>query len=222
MLSVSAIMPTKGREQWAAQALDCFMAQTHPAKELIILDDAADRSFKNTRGFPSNVRYYLDERPARNIPAKRNVCCGLSSAPVIMHWDSDDWSAPNRMADQVEYLELSGRNVTGYNSMPFAECVEGALPTRAFYYTCPIKEYAVGTSLAYFRSWWAGHKFIETAPTGEDNSFVFQAINAKQIFCVPCHKIMVARIHSGNTAGKDLKASQYAPMALAELPEGFY
>ena len=114
---VTAIMPTRGRPRWAAHALHCFRAQTHPDKELIVLDDDDDPSFPH--GLPDTLAAYyrLDHR--LRISAKRNRCAELGRGAIITHFDSDDWSAPERMADQVERLEHSGKAVTAYHSMLF-------------------------------------------------------------------------------------------------------
>src|SRR5688572_15862161 len=40
-----AVMPTRGRVAFAKHALESFHSQTYPNKQLIILDDADDRSF---------------------------------------------------------------------------------------------------------------------------------------------------------------------------------
>ena len=42
---ISAIMPTRGRQAYAIDAVSCFRCQTYPDKELIILDDADNPSF---------------------------------------------------------------------------------------------------------------------------------------------------------------------------------
>src|SRR5262245_51000937 len=114
-------MPTRGRREYALQALDSFQGQTYPRKELIILDDSEDPSF-NVYDF-SNMWWFSDCSHAistsRIISEKRNACCRMANGEIIIHWDSDDWSAPDRIADQVERLEQSGKSVTGYSEIIF-------------------------------------------------------------------------------------------------------
>jgi glycosyltransferase involved in cell wall biosynthesis len=220
MKLVSAIMPTRGRKEWAAQALKCFLDQTYPEKELIILDDMDDRSFDEKIGFMwPDVRYFVFPGSRFNIPYKRNRCCEVAHGETIMHWDSDDWSAPDRMANQVSTLEESGRQVTGFHSMLFYEEHSG----RCFKYLND-ESYALGTSLTYLKSFWQSHPFNETLKDGEDNQFVKEAMRATQLVSVDAGQLMVARIHPNNTSPKDLGGTQtsYVPVPRETLPEGFF
>lgn len=193
----------------AAKALDSFLRQTYTNRELVILDDADDPSFP--QGVTAEgVRYWvINER--LNIPQKRNRINAMTNGDCIAHWDSDDWSEPERMAEQVALLESSGKPVVGYNNVTFIN-PEGNLSK---YYGKP--DYALGTSLCYFKWWWELHKFREDRPVGSDNAFVGEAGRAKQIACVDGGTRIIARIHSGNTSKKP---SGYSPVAVP-LPVGF-
>ena len=57
------------------------------------------------------------------IGAKRNYGCERAAGDVIAHWDDDDYSAPERLADQVQRLLESGKAVTGFHSMRFTDGV---------------------------------------------------------------------------------------------------
>ncbi len=189
-------MPTRGRQDWAAQAVLSFLEQDHPSKELIILDDTEELSFPLGVVNPQ-VRYELHSQRL-TIAEKRNRCCELTSGEIIAHFDSDDWSAPERISSQVRLLEESGKAVTGYCTMPFWDEVS---KTPHFYRNNP-HTWAVGTSLCFLRSWWETHRFYEHKYSREDNGFSDGARNAKQIVTVPCGHMMVARLHAGNTVDK--------------------
>src|SRR5689334_15227539 len=125
---VSAIMPTRSRPQYAQQALDCFLAQTHQDRELIIIDDADDPSFSDPLitefRIKGNIHYHrLNKR--LTIGAKRNLACSRASGEVIIHVDDDDWSAPERIEDQLTRLNDSGVGITGYHSMRFLDIQTG-------------------------------------------------------------------------------------------------
>src|SRR5262245_29017995 len=99
------MMPTRGRREFASQALACFLAQTYPAKELVILDDADDPSFPNKEGLPrddASIRYLVGAR--RTIPIKRNLIAEAAAGELICHFDSDDWQHPERLSTQVKFL----------------------------------------------------------------------------------------------------------------------
>jgi glycosyltransferase involved in cell wall biosynthesis len=224
MKMVTAIMPTRGRKELAQRALDSFFSQTYPNKELIIFDDDEDPSFPDERemermkGRGVLYRRWRGDKPM-SIAQKRNHCARMADGRIIIHFDSDDWSAPDRMADQVRRLEESGLQVTGYRSMLFYQVETG----RAFRYSSPFSNYAIGTSLCYFRSWWERFHFDEALKKawGEDNAFVDIAKKEKQIICVDAGPLMVARIHEGNTCKKDLHGDNYAPVDVVQLPKGF-
>jgi len=217
VILVSAIMPTRGRQAWAHQALECFLAQTYPEKELIILDDDEERSFPEPRRY-SNVRYFWES--SKPIPCKRNRAIELSSGDIIMHFDSDDWSSPERMADQVERLEVSGKAVTGYHSMLFK--IE---PSGQWIQYVGDSSYALGTSLCYRRSFWKDHYFRsgpEHPNVGEDNEFVKDARQAGELISVPAGAMMWARIHDQNTSVKRFDNNlQYRPVLRDAVPSGF-
>ena len=40
---VSCVMPTHNRRDFILTAIDCFLNQTYPEKELVIVDDGSDR-----------------------------------------------------------------------------------------------------------------------------------------------------------------------------------
>jgi len=167
---VSAIMPTSGRPEMAARAIECFDAQTWPDKELVIADDP------HAPSFPEGVERWDIEyfRIGRlEVGAKRNICCGRSRGEVILHWDDDDYSAPGRIADQVARLVASGKSVTGYNSMLFEG--DGEL----WQYTGG-EECTLGTSLCYWRDYWKEHPFL-SLQIGEDGDFVRRALSVHKI-----------------------------------------
>src|SRR6185503_427098 len=117
---VSAVMPTRGRVALARLAVDCFLSQTYSDKELVILDDYDEPSFPDGITHPL-VRYFRTENIRYQIPIKRNRVNALANGAVIFHLDSDDWSAPDRMALQVSRLEMTGKAMTGFHTLLFHE-----------------------------------------------------------------------------------------------------
>jgi glycosyltransferase involved in cell wall biosynthesis len=187
---ISAIMPTRGRQAYAIDAVSCFRCQTYPHKELIILDDADDPSFPVPPDIPGIQYHRLAKR--LTIGAKRNICCSRAEGEVIAHWDSDDYSAPERLEDQFQRLLSTGADVTGYNAMRFTD---GA---RWWQYTGS-EDYALGTSLMYRREYWEANPF-PCEMVGEDSAFIVPARKAQKIACVDAGDLMTATIHAGNTS----------------------
>lgn len=192
--TITALCLTRNRKTWLPRAIECFKAQTYAHKKLLILADGEDVSSV----VPNDPRISLvtlleDERP-KTIGHKRNVGCAMIETDLICHWDDDDWSAPERMADQARRLTESGLSVTGYQDLEFRDG-----PRRHVYHGAIL--WAAGTSLMYKRTWWEQHPFM-CVDIGEDNDFVDKARGHKQIIVSPGGDLMWAAIHMGNTSKK--------------------
>lgn len=186
---------TRNRKEWLPKAIECFQRQTYPHRELIILADGED--VRHIIPEDNRIRYIHLAPPARQIGDKRNFGCDLAAGSVIAHWDDDDFSAPERLADQVERMVSSGKAVTGYHSMRFTD------GKRWWAYNGK-NDYAIGTSLCYRREWWERNKF-PAVQIGEDNRFVEAAYAARQLISIPAGDMMHATIHRGNTSKRSLK-----------------
>lgn len=185
---VSAIMPTRGRTGWATDAVRMFLAQTWPAKELVIIDDRNDPSFLHGCTDPT-VKYWIE--PSFNIGMKRNLAISRSVGAIVMHWDSDDIYAPERMAEQANLLIETGADLVGYYAMEF---IDVAGPRYLYRANCA---YAIGVSQTYWMETWQTRPF-QLLETGEDSAFLV----GRNIVCCPAKNRIIARIHSGNTSDK--------------------
>jgi len=109
---VSCIMPTYQRRSFVPLALRCFLDQDYPNKELIIVDDGEDRVEDLIADLPGGVRYLA--LPSRvSIGAKRNLACEAARGEMIVHWDDDDWYAPDRLRYQVTPILTGEAEITG-------------------------------------------------------------------------------------------------------------
>lgn len=184
---------TRNRREWLPQAIQCFLDQTYPARELLILSDGGD--VRDLVPADERIRLlHLDG--CSRIGEKRNVGCERARGSLIAHWDDDDYSAAGRLSDQVERLLASAQAVTGYRSMRFIECDTG----RQWQYEGN-DNYALGTSLVYRRDWWQGHPFPAVS-VGEDNAFIQTAVTHEEFSSAPAGDLMYATLHPGNTSPK--------------------
>lgn len=215
---VSCICVTADRPKYLETAIDCFLAQDYPNKELIVVDDGKEEIA------PVLHRRHLSYTLIRSetkltIGEKRNQACAVSRGEVIAHFDDDDWSAPERLSDQIARMNEFHKDVTGYSSMLFFdECSDEVWKYRGAF------DYALGTSLCFTREFWAQHPFIANNwKQHEDNVFVQQARNENQIVCVDAEQIMVARIHASNSDAKKPRnhPRMWQQMGLYELPGEF-
>ena len=130
------------------------------------------------------------------IGPKRNYGCERAAGKIVAHWDDDDYSAPGRLADQIQRLLESGKAVTGFHSMRFTD---GA---RWWKYE-GTRNYALGTSLCYRRAWWLAHPF-PAVQVGEDNQFVGTAHAAGELVTADAGDLMYATNHPGNTSPRKM------------------
>jgi glycosyltransferase involved in cell wall biosynthesis len=110
---VSAIMPTADRAAYAPLALDCFLRQTWTERELVVIDDGAESIAGLFAGVPlvRHTRFTVKS----TVGEKRNAGVNFARGEVVVHWDDDDWSAPDRIEEQVGRLLASGKAITGYH-----------------------------------------------------------------------------------------------------------
>ena len=125
--TVCCIMLTRDRPELAKRAAECFRRQTYKSKLLIVVDSSAE--YQEAVAAESYALFHRRDFVGKPIGELRNWAAsqavriaGESACPrteVFMHWDDDDWSHPNRIAEQVALLQSSGADVVGYNEMLF-------------------------------------------------------------------------------------------------------
>ncbi|MGH9866926.1 MAG: glycosyltransferase [Candidatus Polarisedimenticolia bacterium] len=120
---VSCIMPTYNRRALAALALQSFLYQDYPHRELLVVDDGEDPIGDLLSEAPG-VRYFrLPSR--RPLGAKRNFACEQASGEIIAQWDDDDWYAPERLSYQVGPILLGQADLTGLENACVLEPAHG-------------------------------------------------------------------------------------------------
>lgn len=211
------------RPQFAEAMLKAFRAQTYERKHLIIYDNGREP-------FPLPIETYegIVRGPAAAIGSLRNTANGLTASDIIVTMDVDDFSHPNRIAEQVALLQASGADAVGYNEMLFWR--QGKLdrvpsehplyndliwkPGEAWLYTSPVlNKPTLGTSLCYWRKTWERKPFNPNLPNnsesrGEDYDFI-QGLKCAAVSALNCGNpavafgqdgpAMIARIHGANS-----------------------
>lgn len=216
-------MPTRGRREFAQKAVQSFLAQTYSDKELVILDDGDDPSFPD--GISDSLIQYERLQNRLNIPRKRNACCEMAKGAFICHFDSDDYSAPTRIANQLEYLKNSTYDMAGFRELYLWDCES----EQAYKYRSPRTYHIVGTSLMYRRVYWHNYPFRVDRDVCSDNEFISHGTKAQASGL----GLIVARIH-GESTQANVKDSIYnylrsnrpnvvlSPVSQEELPQGFF
>lgn len=177
------------------------------------MDDQDDPSFPDgLEG--AGIHYHRIDRGAMTLGEKRNLTNGLTRGEIIVHLDSDDWSAPGRIADQVDLLQRTGLPVTGYSNVLYWDTVH----QQAKVYRSSVKRYVCGMSLCYKKSWWEQHRF-PAQQKGSDNSIVYP--NMRDIAASQDLGRIVARIHGqGHAGGSKSGINQIVPREM--IPAAFW
>lgn len=217
---VAAICLTANRPAMTIQAIEAFLGQDYdPARRWLVVYDtgdpswfsqAADRWQDDAHGCimycrPEHV--YMIPRENCTIGELRNQANSLVRTDVIVHWDSDDWSHPARITEQVKLLQDTGADVVGYNEVMFwREMKDGGQAWRYRDNRSKQLPYAIGASLCYWRRVWEKKKFAKAprnaAATGEDSIFI-DGLNCKGVSSLEgpngVFPRMVCRIHASNS-----------------------
>jgi len=142
------------------------------------------------------------------IGSKRDLACSLAHGEFIAHFDSDDWSGPDRLTDQMTRLLTSGKAVTGFHSMLFTNGSAWWRYNGQVFSGISGRMLGVfGTSLLYRKDRWRKHQFI-AGPKDfrdyEDREFVLAAIRDGQLVEAPAVDMMYARVHPDNSSPKGI------------------
>ncbi|MCG8457058.1 MAG: glycosyltransferase family 2 protein [Holophagales bacterium] len=207
---VSCLMPTRDRRAHVPWAIDAFLRQDYPWKELVILDDGDD-PVADLVPADSRIRYLRPEASS-SLGAKRNRACEAARGEILVHWDDDDWHAPWRLSYQVR--ELLGREVEvcGLDRLIFFD--PGAERAWRYVYPSGSRPWVAGGTLCYRRRYWRRHPFPDKN-VGEDNAFAW-GVPAGKLGILADDRFYVARVHAGNTSPKRTGGRRWQPIPLAE------
>jgi glycosyltransferase involved in cell wall biosynthesis len=208
---VSCIMPTSNRRNYVPQAIQYFLRQDYPQRELLILDDGSEPVNDLVPADPRIHYIRLEKRMI--LGAKRNLACKLAQGSIIAHWDDDDWIAPHRLRYQVEMLEQQQKDVCGTGRLLFYSPATGK--SWLYEYPATIRRWLAGGTLCYRKDFWLHTPFPEIAK-GEDTRFVWnpKALNA---LTVPDYTFYVALVHSANTSQKMVNSPYWHPHPVEEI-----
>lgn len=218
---VSAIMPTRGRRFMSYTAVECWKTQTWAEKELIILDDADDLSFPVPPNGPG-IWYY--RAPKRTIGAKREWLCQEARGEVIIHFDSDDWSDPNRIEEQVSLLLTTRKPMTGYHSLLFWD-----MQRSVGYKWKGAEGFAIGTSMCYTKEFWRSHRWPEYSGLPHNpalDATDVEIVNQAQkigIATLDGRGMCIARAHGANTSSaRRIATNGWPRVSSGEFPAAFF
>ncbi len=102
--TVSVVIPAYNAEACLGATIESVLAQTHPADEIVVIDDGSrDQTAEIARRFGDRIRYI----PQANggIAAARNAGVREATCDWIAFLDHDDLMLPQKLEKQVAALE---------------------------------------------------------------------------------------------------------------------
>lgn len=208
---VSCIMPTYNRRAFVPHAIQYFLRQDYPQKELIIIDDGTD-CIKDLVPDHPLIRYYQLNKKI-SLGAKLNLACGFAKGSLIAHWDDDDWYASHRLSYQVCSLQEEHIYISGINHLFYLDLEK----KDAFQYIYPQNQrpWLLGSSLVYKKFFWLQNNFADIN-VGMDGLFVWRT--TREHLCVlPDSGFAVHMIHPGNVSPKETSGSWWHDFPVAEI-----
>lgn len=168
---VSCIMPTANRQKYIPLAIQNFLEQDYPNKELVIIDDGAISILPLLADDPQ-IKYFYSDSP-KTVGMKRNEAGEKASGEIIMHWDDDDWRAADWITKQLHFLLNSGADICGIEHVNFYAVVTDTLwqGTSLNRNNPHYRGWLNGATLAYRKSFWRQHPFKDLN-SGEDDDFI--------------------------------------------------
>lgn len=229
---VCCVMLTRDRPQMARRAVECFRKQTYQNKRLHV----SHTGIEPVLAFGGHEEVFekwipIPDAGEFSIGGLRNYANQSAvhiNADILIHFDDDDWSHPNRIEEQVALLQASGKQAVGYRDMLFSKrvlcpeckgyteegrricgnCNNHPIVAEAWLYSNPDPRYCLGTSLCYWREAWERRPFPDLS-RGEDKAWlrevdslgVFSSIARDSHFSVRMHPTDEPRMIASVHAG---------------------
>ncbi len=174
LVSCLMVFGDSRRLRLARLAVEHFVAQIYPAKELIIVN--ASGTVITTVPHPQIVEHVVD--PAL-LGTLRNLALDAARGAWLVNWDDDDWSHPLRLWFQMAaarpgyacllsrqlrcaidlYAEVSGRVEVAARVSPTGVISTMLFPATAARYD-PLRR--VGEDMAFWERYWASRTVVAT------------------------------------------------------------
>ena len=105
---VSVILSVYNDEQNIVSAIKSILNQTYKNLELLVLDDAStDNSLSEIRKISDPRLKIFENKINLGLTKSLNKLIFLSNGELIARQDSDDESLPNRIQEQVEFIQVN-------------------------------------------------------------------------------------------------------------------
>ena len=106
---ISILLPAFNAQAYLRESIESILAQSFEDFELIIINDGStDQSLEIMSSF-ADPRIRIINQANAGLPVSLNRAIALSEGTYLARQDADDISLPNRLAEQVQYLDANPR-----------------------------------------------------------------------------------------------------------------
>ena len=108
--SVSVLMPAHNAEKYISEAIESILNQTFEDFEFIIVDDCStDRTWEIIQEYAKKDKRIVAVRNEKNLKIALTLNRGMNlvKGKYIARMDSDDWSYPDRLQKQFDFMEAN-------------------------------------------------------------------------------------------------------------------
>lgn len=103
--SVTVMMPVRNGAKYIRKAIESILCQTFTDFELLILDDGStDQTVNIVRSYKDKRIRLIQNDKSLNLAEARQKAVVLSRGKYIAYLDSDDRALPQRLAEQIQFL----------------------------------------------------------------------------------------------------------------------
>jgi glycosyltransferase involved in cell wall biosynthesis len=128
MTHISVILPVYNGERYIGAALDSLFAQTHPADEILVIDDASTDA---TAAVVAQYEVCHIVRAERSLAGALNEGIARASGELIAFMAADDVAHPQRLERQAGVLQDHPQTAYTYTRVTYFMSPE--LPPNAYY-----------------------------------------------------------------------------------------
>ena len=215
--SVTVVVAAYQAEQWIAETLESILAQTHPAEEILVVDDGStDGTARELERFSDHIR--VIRRVNGGCSAAFNTGFQAARGDYVAECGSDDVWEPEKLERQVAALEAHPEvdiifsaarlfgNQTGQWAMPPEDPSVGVLDQRRFGLTLfRVNPVCPSTTLTRRSLYEQLGPFAERDELGtEDYDYWMRAQRAGAVFYYDPEMLVRHRRHESNASSNHL------------------
>ena len=107
---VPCLMVTRDRPRLAARAVECFLAQSYPNRELVVIDGGESDQLQQgieAISYPP-IKPHRERQAGRSMGELRNLAVEKASGRYLCIWDDDDLYDPDRLSVQMSAITALG------------------------------------------------------------------------------------------------------------------